>query len=1667
MSKEAYWSAYFGLKESHNIPKSSPLKISKKINWDNSQKLYKLSGQNKQNAILLFASALQWISALNKADFYTDIQFGEVVIPVFAIDNTNDFKSYAKNNLSIFKKHIEYLPFNISYFNHKNFKEHKALFFVSELKTTQNNSIFQFTIPEKDENYIECLIPQNAELYTEKLLKTLSLLLDGISDNITYDMEPELIEEFKAFAENSESEIKPLVEEAWNSIFPIPLNPDNNFFENGADSIQAIRLLSKLKNKGIDSDLSSLLSARNLNSWIKNLAFTPKKTIAFADSPEAYPLSSMQELIWNHSLFHQNLHSYQEQFLFELDICPDLTILENAYHAIWNLYPQLNIQIGRDKNGNLVQKKTNRKADFRKLQNQKSIDAVLQNDKNEGFPAQLMRCLYFEIFDKKYLLWSHHHVLLDGWSVGKLIGKFIEKINSPSIENQNPDYQYYLVQQEQLQAQKEKQSRGNFYKVYEALHLPKIESNQTGFQSITFSLDISELKNFEKAAKDNKISLQNWFVGILGLTTYALNGKEKQYFHAISSGRSILGETAENAIGLFIRNISVGQTVQCNDTLSTFFKKSKEEFLEALRFEFTNENIDLSGDFEMPELLFVYENYPYEQIHSEQISGKLIYNFEQTAYPLTLLLMPTENGLKMQLIYDAAKFKDEYISGFARKFNDLCKIIAETDTERKIIELHNNSERQKEINNNLTECWTERIDTVLNSSKHYISDLKDKKISFYDCYESAGRFCQFTKEKGLKPGSRIALIAERNAELPLLIYSILRSGYSYLPIHTAWPEQRINEVLKIADCTVCISNAELKSVTDIPIVKPEEWQNLAPHNLPEIDIDSEAYLLFTSGTSGTPKGVSISHRNLSAFLADASHLIGNRNFDFLFSFTNIGFDLSIFENLYGFYIDKPVVVLKGIEDTETGLLKYPRGLLNTVPSVLSKLGEEEIKSLNIVHSAGEPLTKGIFQQLRDTNPSLIIRNWYGPTETTTYSTFKELEEIFDASVGRALPSETIDILDYLNFSVSDNLPGQVVIGGEGVARGYINEAKSGFKTLGDKKYYFTGDMGYKIENQLYLLGRNDRQMKRLGQRFEPAEVERAIFEITQGTKRVLYDKDEQNRFVLFIENIPVEQSLLLSKLHLRFPAYMIPDEIVFCEKFPENNNGKTDKTALWLLISDYKQKNVNEGEHPLLRRLKKEINSLQPLKGNIGFLQQGADSIIGLRLTGKLKNMGYQAELPGLFSASTINEWLNQLDYLKINKNSGKIFPSLTPIQEWFFEAYPGNKNHFNQSILLEILLPTSTETLASVAEEALNNFEILNLCFDGKWKKIADRGSTKTYITNSEKEITKICSQIQSSFDLKNGPVYGSAIFSCREKKYLFISIHHFYCDGFTWRLILDSIQKVLIGENFKVTENGIFSSLRAAMDEFDLQKAIQYWGNEIFNPFCDLQVSSYLDSKYVEWSWSNEETDWFLKKLPTDLNTQTNENLLLLFLNAWQNFEDKAVSIFFETHGRSYQSVQYLDEAAGWFTQFYPVFTRNFPNKNENLVEKIQEAFAGLPDGGLSYMALPDWKKPAYPVLLNFLGSFDEDRGAIAMPSDISQGEQADPGNPMLAFIELNAIVLDFKIKWMLRTHPSVDISLLKNQLNAAMQSIKNQINMLKNPLSQVDSDDLDIIENLIADI
>ena len=454
-----------------------------------------------------------------------------------------------------------------------------------------------------------------------------------------------------------------LLAEVWDTVFPEPVKLESSFYANGGDSIQAIRLLAKMKAKGAAVDLGELLAAKTMGQWRFALG-RPQQGHAPNHAREMrYPLSDMQRRIWSHARAMQSVGAYHEQFLFEIEQSPELEFLESCLAAVWNSYDQIRVRM-EEESGKWFQAVTSDPMEV-VHESHESIESALQSDVKRGFSNTLLRVTFLSIGRQRYLLWSHHHVILDGWSVGVLIRDFLTRVATGNVAAKPlPNHQLNWIRTETSLPLREP-----------TLSAPAAVAFRFQIESFNWHVGFAE-ESFVLAANQEMemakmeamgITRQVFSLAALMLTVRSFDETNGLYINGISSGRNALTGDVDAAVGLFIQNISLPVPDQSNQTLSAFLSEVQttlqEQLVDVKRSD--PDHLDTSSD-----LLFVFENYPYEDIEIEGFRAKLVHVQEITGFPLTFCVFPKDEGYEVRMVYDARRMDPLFIANFRHKFTE-------------------------------------------------------------------------------------------------------------------------------------------------------------------------------------------------------------------------------------------------------------------------------------------------------------------------------------------------------------------------------------------------------------------------------------------------------------------------------------------------------------------------------------------------------------------------------------------------------------------------------------------------------------------------------------------------------------------------------------------------------------------------------------------------------------------------------------------------------------------------------------------------------------------------------------------------------------------------------------------------------------------------------------
>jgi len=586
---------------------------------------------------------------------------------------------------------------------------------------------------------------------------------------------------------------------------------------------------------------------------------------------------------------------------------------------------------------------------------------------------------------------------------------------------------------------------------------------------------------------------------------------------------------------------------------------------------------------------------------------------------------------------------------------------------------------------------------VVNYADKIAVSYQLSSITYAQLNQKVNQLSAYLVKKGIGKQDIVALLVDRSIEMVVSLLAILKTGATYLPLDPIYPEERITYMLADSSAKMVLVSQAHKGkykTAAIEIVVEEEWPNLAAYSdkNPKENVDNGgvAYVIYTSGSTGRPKGVKLTHLNLVNFLLSMQKMPGVSSNERLLAVTTISFDIAGLE-LYVPLISGAEVVIAGSEAARDGrqlvniIAEKDISILQATPSTWQMLVDSGLQYRGNLKalSGGEPISKELADKLLPLTAALW--NMYGPTETTIWSTIKQIlpdEEL--VTVGLPIDNTQVYIVDETGKPLPKGSVGEIYIGGYGVAQGYLNRPEltterfvaDGFSNSPGAKLYRTGDLGKILKNgEIQCLGRIDNQVKIRGYRIELGEIE-SLLSAQRGVKQsvvIAFDDALLNNylvaFVITDNGIDKISDPLItewkSKLAESLPDYMLPEDFVSVAQFPLTPNGKIDRKAfIKPLRKQYATTQSGDlpvtTEEKLIARIFSENLGLSDIKLSDDFFKLGGHSLLAVKVMVAIeKDTGERLPLAIFFNNSTVKK----LAALLTDNKAAHTWDTIVPIK--------------------------------------------------------------------------------------------------------------------------------------------------------------------------------------------------------------------------------------------------------------------------------------------------------------------------------------------------------------------------------------------------------------------
>jgi len=712
------------------------------------------------------------------------------------------------------------------------------------------------------------------------------------------------------------------------------------------------------------------------------------------------------------------------------------------------------------------------------------------------------------------------------------------------------------------------------------------------------------------------------------------------------------------------------------------------------------------------------------------------------------------------------------------------------------------------------------------------------------------------QDSGIGSESLVGICLDRCWEMVAGILGTLKAGGAYVPMDPAYPKERIAFMLGDANAGVLLTQrGQLSSLpkTDAQTICLDEFDWESSNREPFASFESTAknrpgqsplaYVIYTSGSTGQPKGVAIEHRNAVAFVSWAKDVFTAEDLSGVLASTSICFDLSVFEMFVPLCCGGKVI----LAENALALPSLPAAsevkLINTVPSAIRELLRIKgvPQSVRVVNLAGEPLATSLVNDIYRQTAVQKVYDLYGPTETTTYSTFTLRQPDELPSIGRPLANEQVYLLDANMRPVPIGVPGDLYIGGDGVARGYLNRPEltaekfiwnpfphNAFGNGAANRLYKTGDLArWRSDGRLEFLGRRDHQVKIRGFRIELGEIESVLKKQPGIREAVVLAREDQpgiKRLVAYVAtgaDSSIKAEELRDALKIGLPAYMLPSVFVFLEALPLTPNGKVDRKALPVPPDDRSalSQDFLPPSSPVEQQLAtvwREVLHMKEIGVRDNFFDLGGNSLVAVQIISRIRECS-NVELPmsALFDAPTISALAQQVCARQRESGSEKLPPlerisregnlPVSFVQErlWFLDQIRPENRAYNVPIAFRLKGTLDLEAFQKAFDYVVGRHESLrarfyfaeaNLC-----QAISPSESIKILVGELQDETRAqemVNAEAQLPFDLANGPLIRARLLRLGEFEHIFVLVmHHIVSDGWSLGIFLREFEAIYRG--------------------------------------------------------------------------------------------------------------------------------------------------------------------------------------------------------------------------------------------------------------------------------
>ncbi len=997
------------------------------------------------------------------------------------------------------------------------------------------------------------------------------------------------------------------------------------------------------------------------------------------EKQEAYPLTQTQGGIFVECAANPGSTIYNIPFLFRMDDAVDLQRLKKAVETAVEAHPYIKTTLCMDENGDIWQKRNDDALFEAAIRDHLDRETLVRPYELLG--GRLFRMELYDTPDGKYLFVEFHHIISDGTSCGI----FIRDINRAYAGEQPAreafsGFEAALVEQRALQGEEYARAKAYYDSVFrncDTDFLPAKDNVQGEDEKAAVGVysrrEPADLKALHAFCAENRITMNALFTAAFGFVTGRYVYKDDAVFATIYNGRN--DSRLSSAVGMFVKTLPVYCNIDGERGIGDYLREVGTQLVDSM-------NADIYSFAEISraygiraDILFAFQG---DQFRFTEVAGKPAVmeelRLDTAKAPLSVDVAVEDGAVCYQVEYRSDLYEECTIAGL---IDSLAVVVNEMQEKKYIKEICmvSGAARRELDSYNVTDCPVEQ--TTANVLFERQVELCPDRIAviangvqrtFSELNADANRIANRLLEMGLTTEQMVGVMMPRTVEVYAVRQGIMKAGGAFLPIDPEYPDERVSYILEDSGAKFIIMPQALVKERSLfggmlpvrTLVLEELLADGGDTRNPQVDIRPEnlCYCIYTSGSTGKPKGVMIEHRNLVNYVDDNPFNVEARSYvqnaSVSLAFAAITFDVSILEECIPLYhgitvcmaneeeIHNPLALSKLI-------LAHGVDVMTCTPSYLINIIDmpqmrEALSRIKVFNVGAEAFPDALYHKIMALGTDARVFNGYGPTETTIGCAF-ELVTGGAVTIGKPMANIQMMMLDKYRNLLPAGAPGELLIIGNGVGRGYVGKPEmTADKFIGfeGKKAYRSGDLArWNHHGKIEFMGRMDNQVKLRGLRVELDEIENVINRYpTVKSSVVLVKEKDSIQFLCgyFVAQEQIEKQNLTCFLQKYLTPYMVPSVLIQLPELPLTNNGKVDRRALPEPEYAAESQNYVEPRTELQRRLC-EIFAMALGVKRIGieddFFENGGTSLSASKVAMKCMSAGIEVAYADLFTYKT------------------------------------------------------------------------------------------------------------------------------------------------------------------------------------------------------------------------------------------------------------------------------------------------------------------------------------------------------------------------------------------------------------------------------------------------